>query len=381
MPQEDLEALAYAPITEETKRRTSIRLLETLQMVLDILDCPTVDPLRKQTHQHASSKERGDGARETIEALEPLHGAGWQSLVRTRLLHAIVRRRLMRMAKSGSGRYDFAAEGYPLNAEDMTATLASFCVAPLWACHKMAAPVPQRYKAGYIAHWRHCGYLLGVPQDILIKHFDTSTPNLSAPNKIFASLLTHLFIHKSDLEAFKVLPPPSLPLLHSMSDQPPFRTPLWRHLVVARFFLGDQLATALGIPYATPNQLVRLRLYLWGVVIPEYFGQWYPRRGWDVARGEVTQELLSRVVRFSLGRRSTFRPHAVEPGGVRQTGDLPDEAIEAERQGFVLNSKDGQRALRRYRWLMVEMIVVTGAVAVVSGWASWRVVKMAIDAL
>lgn len=96
--QSELEKLAYAPITDAVKQRTSTRLLETLQMVLDILDCPTVDP----TNKHSTDKA---GDRQYIDALTPIHGAGWQSLVRTRLLHGIVRRRVMRTVESG--KYNF----------------------------------------------------------------------------------------------------------------------------------------------------------------------------------------------------------------------------------------------------------------------------------
>lgn len=268
-------------------------------------------------------------------------------------------------------------DGYPINQEDMTATLASFCIAPLWALQQIHSPCPEHLKRAYVAHWRHCGYLLGIPSDILIQHFDVSQ-GLETPNKLFASLLTHLFAHPSDFEDLEKLPPPSLPLLHSMSDQPPFRTPLWRHLVVARFFLGDQLATALGIPYTTKGQVIRLKLYLWGVVVPEYFGRVW-RKGWEQARGEVTQELLARVVRFSLGRRSAFRAHSLIPdGGAKQEPDLSEEAIKAEKEGFSLNSKAGMKALRKYRLLMSEMVVVSASVVAVTAFAVYKALNMVV---
>ena len=45
-------------------------------------------------------------------------------------------------------------DGYPLNAEDMTATLGSFCVPPIVASLKIGSPMPLRMRMAYISKLR-----------------------------------------------------------------------------------------------------------------------------------------------------------------------------------------------------------------------------------
>ena len=273
-------------------------------------------------------------------------------------------------------------DGYPLNAEDMLLTLASFCVAPLWACQRIGSPIPARLQSAYIAHWRHVGYYLGVPSDILERHMQVDleplvgaqTDHMRGPNKIFASCLTHLFAHPKDLEDTQRLPPPTLPLLHTVADMPPFVTPLKNHFRAARFFLGDSLATALNIPRTTRFERLRLRGYFLGVTLPERFGKVYWRKSWDTQRRDLTRELLGIMVRFKLsGRRSMFRPHAVVPGQqTKQEPDLPSEVIELEKGHGEMDKRAAMKAYLKYQGLMIEMVVVGLGVVGLGGWAGWR---------
>ncbi len=274
-------------------------------------------------------------------------------------------------------------DGYPLNAEDMTATLASFSVAPLWALTRIHSPCPAHLRRAYIAHWRHVGYYLGIPTSILQRHFNVETEKGEGPaGKIFASLLTHLFIHPSDLEVKGKLPPPTLPLLHTAAGMPPFKTPLKHHFRAARFFLGDALSDALNIPETTTAQRILLQFYLLGVVYPEYFGMIYPRRGWERTRMELTQDLLGRLVRFSLeGRRSMFRPHVLEDKEgmtAKQEADLPDVVAAEEKVGVGLDPVGGRKVVARWRWMLLEMVVVTGVAGLGTAWSIYRVGKIAL---
>jgi hypothetical protein len=422
---DQINDVAYAPITPAVKQRTSVRLLETLQFVLDIMGSPVLsaqnvvpspeDPKKLVVEQ---TQRVGPGC------MTPLVGEGWKSTVRVRLLHGVVRRRVMSTVGKerekgfdGTGRkvgYDFekgqywlasrrhprlhmlisylSADGYPLNAEDMLLTLASFCVAPLWACQRIGSPIPARLQSAYIAHWRHVGYYLGVPSSILERHMQVDleprkgnekTDHMRGPNKIFASCLTHLFAHPKDLEDTQRLPPPTLPLLHTASDMPPFQTPLKNHFRAARFFLGDSLATALNIPRTTPFEQLRLRGYFLGVTLPERFGKVYWRRSWDVQRRDLTQHLLGIMVRHKLsGRRSMFRPHAIVPGQqTKQEPDLPEEVIELEKGEGELDHRAAMRSYLKYQALMIEMIVVGLGVVGLGGWAGWRAVNGMMERL
>jgi hypothetical protein len=275
-------------------------------------------------------------------------------------------------------------DGYPLNAEDMLLTLASFCVAPLWACQRIGSPIPPHLQSAFIAHWRHVGYYLGVPSDILSRHLKvtlnptkTDLDPMKAPNKIFASCLTHLFAHPKDLEDTQRLPPPTLPLLHTVADMPPFVTPLKSHFRAARFFLGDSLATALNIPRTTRWERIRLRAYFLGVTLPEQFGRVYVRTSWDVQRKRLTRDLLGRMVRFKLmGRRTMFRPHKIVPGQLtKQEPDLPQDVVDEEARGIDLDKRGAMVAYAKYQALMIEMAVVGFGVVGLGVYGGWKAVN------
>ncbi|KAJ9109251.1 hypothetical protein QFC21_000580 [Naganishia friedmannii] len=367
IPGEDLNDIAYAPITPQVRERTSVRLMETLQFVLDIMGSPlpiaSVDAAQGDV-ERPSDYDSLNASRLGPACLRPLTGEGWKSVIRTRILHGIVRRRLMNTVKDG--KYNFEKDGYPLNAEDMTATLGSFCIPPIVASLKIGSPMPLHFQAAYISHWRHVGYYLGIPSDILRRHFDVSQ-SLAPANKIFASLSTHLLAHPVDLEKRDRLPPPTLPLLHTAAGMEPFKTPLTHHFRAARYFLGDELATALNIPQSSPVQLALMQLSFYAIIYPEYFGMYYPRRNWERMRMQLSQDLLGRMVRSGLkGRRSMFRPHRLVAGqGAKQEGELPDDVKQAESFGLKLDPKGAYSAVRKYRALMIEMVLVSGLSAAV----------------
>lgn len=105
---ENLDDLAYAPITPQVRQRTSVRLLETLQFVLDIMGSPipiaSVDAAQGDV-ENANDFVKLNAARLGPACLTPLTGEGWKSVIRTRILHGIVRRRLMNTVKDG--KYNF----------------------------------------------------------------------------------------------------------------------------------------------------------------------------------------------------------------------------------------------------------------------------------
>jgi hypothetical protein len=104
----ELDDLAYAPITPQVRQRTSVRLLETLQFVLDIMGSPV--PIASMDAAQGDVENANDFAKLNATrlgpaCLEPLTGEGWKSVIRTRILHGIVRRRLMNTVKDG--KYNF----------------------------------------------------------------------------------------------------------------------------------------------------------------------------------------------------------------------------------------------------------------------------------
>jgi hypothetical protein len=149
----------------------------------------------------------------------------------------------------------------------------------------------------------------------------------------------------------------------------PFETPLKHHFRAARFFLGDELADALNIPRSSPAQLALMQLSFFAIIMPEYFGMYYPRKNWERQRMQLSQDLLGRLVRTGLkGRRSMFRPHKLVDGeGAKQAGELPDDIKQLEARGLKMDPKGAQSSVNRYRLLLLEMVVVSGVTLAVAG--------------
>ena len=97
-------------------------------------------------------------------------GMGWESALRVRVLHAKVRRSLLRAKiKGGDGRstalrrWDVEKNGIPINQEDMAATLLAFSVNVLIGIEIVAGkPLEEKVQRDYLALWRYLGWLLGV---------------------------------------------------------------------------------------------------------------------------------------------------------------------------------------------------------------------------
>lgn len=121
------------------------RLLETFQFVLEV------------THSIGFIKPGGDGHK---------------TAVRVRLLHAMVRQRIMKMAEiRGPSYYDISVHGVPTNKLDHLHALTTFC--NLHAYRQlpiMGITVPESETADYVALWRYLGYILGTPTE----HFVSS---------------------------------------------------------------------------------------------------------------------------------------------------------------------------------------------------------------
>ncbi|CAE6441146.1 unnamed protein product [Rhizoctonia solani] len=338
VPGKSSKAGEYA-ITPATSERTFKRLLETLQMVLDTMGGNT-----------SLVEREGKAVRPGVHDLAPGE-EGWRSVVRVRLLHGVARRRIMervRHPEGGIPGYDFNADGYPINQEDLAATLSSFCSAPLICLTRLGYHPSVSEKEDYIALWRHIGYYMGVDPEILSRHFSS----LSVNNKFLASTVAHL-LENPDPEASR-LPPPTMPILHAISHRPPFPSTFAYHCALTRFLVGDRLADHLQIPKTPLLEYYRLRTKLLLTKLPYYFGKVYRLRNWESRRVRISREGLSRVVRWQMGmRRTAFRPR-LEDGEIAP-GVEQSEAV-------VPNMVLGQAFMREYNFLIREMLGVIGGV-------------------
>lgn len=227
-------------------------------------------------------------------------GEAWQASTRVRLLHGVSRRRVsskLNLAKGNSLEEGGNAE-VALNQEDMLATLASFAVAPLWCLERLGAASPVLSadaegdgRRSYIRLWRHVGFYLGIPEEILTSHFSgylpagsllasvvvnlfppsgthsptgSTTPSTDEPPKEFAT--TSFDVSLCPVSGpHPTLPPPTLPVLQAIADQPPIGTSLEYHEGLTRLLVGDELADYLGLSkgtFASRLKLVRSSLPL-----------------------------------------------------------------------------------------------------------------------
>ncbi|CAE6396002.1 unnamed protein product [Rhizoctonia solani] len=343
-------------VTEATNDRTFKRLLETLQMILDVMG------------GHISLVEReGITVKPGVHDLTPGE-EGWRSVVRVRLLHGVARRRIMErvrhpeLSTEGLPRYDFSVDGYPINQEDLAGTLSSFCTAPLFCLGRLGYHPPLSEKEDYLALWRHIGYYMGIDPKILSRHFSS----LSVNNKFIASILVHLFEGPESKEGS--LPPPTMPILHAVANRPPFPTSFAYNCALTRFLVGDLLADYLQVPKTPPLEYYFLRTRLLLAKVPYLFGRVYRIRNWESRRIRISREGLSRVVRWQLGmRRTIFRPR-------REDGEIAPGVEQAE--AIVPNMVLGQAFMREYNIFIREMLGVMGGVVLsvlVVGWKarSW----------
>ena len=101
----------------------------------------------------------------SLESIQPL-GAGFASSLRVRLLHAAVRQRILRLAKSHPGYYDVSAYGIPINDLDSIATIATFSATILFISLPRQGIFPTtREIHDYIALWRLIALYTGTPTE------------------------------------------------------------------------------------------------------------------------------------------------------------------------------------------------------------------------
>ncbi|KAG8745731.1 hypothetical protein FRC10_007211 [Ceratobasidium sp. 414] len=294
---------------------------------------------------------------------------GWRSAVRVRLLHGVARRRIMErlhdhQTRPGIPNYDFNADGYPINQEDLAATLASFSIAPLLCLARQGYHTSRSDQEDFLALWRHVGFYLGIEPAILSRHFST----VPTGEKFLVSVVVHLLESPAiQPEGHKPLspslPPPTMPILRAISARPPFPISLDFNCALTRFFIGDTLADHLEVPGTPALQYIKLRTRLFLTKIPYLFGKAYKVRGWEARRVRLSREGLSRLVRWQMGlRRTAFRPR-------HEDGD-PAEGVE-EAEVVVPNMALGQAFMREYKFLIWEMVSVIASATtlfVVAGW-------------
>lgn len=92
-------------------------------------------------------------------------GDGWKVTVRIRMIHAQMRRLLLR-----SGEWDVAAEGVPLNMAHMALAATGFSSANLDLVRKLGVRLTDEERDGFMHIWHYVTWLLGVPEALLFSN-------------------------------------------------------------------------------------------------------------------------------------------------------------------------------------------------------------------
>ena len=187
------------------------------------------------------------------------NGSGWKAALRVRVLHAKVRRCLLKRKT-----WDKRRLGVPINQEDMAATLLAFSVNTLLGVEFVAGvQVSRQEQLDYIALWRYIGWLMGVHtlDDELfsenLRPLDPCGPgwyDTVDPIRHSQSMLQSIIIHLMKPDQSSVLVAHHLLKIgRSKQEHEPKKTlqpDAWFYFrsLQCRRFIGDPLADALQLP-------------------------------------------------------------------------------------------------------------------------------------
>lgn len=167
-------------------------------------------------------------------------GEGWQITLKVRLIHAQVRRMLLK-----SGRWNEAAWGAPVNQHDMAGTTLLFSVAILDGLRRLGMELTPQEGDEYTHLWRWVGRVIGVDSDILptcesdgMRLARLIEVTMGRPDQDSRDLTRVLF--ESSYEG--AVTPAQLKEAH--------RKATFGRLV-CRELIGDELADALEVPRST----------------------------------------------------------------------------------------------------------------------------------
>ena len=171
----------------------------------------------------------------SLESIKP-GGAGHVSSIRVRLLHAAVRRRIMKLSKERPDYFDVEQLGVPINDLDSIGTIASFSATLIWMSFPRQGIILRKQEIrDYIALWRLVAYYVGAPTE----HFET-------PQKAKAIMESLMMTEIQPSDTSRVL---ANNIILSLQCQPPAYPSRDFLNASARWLNGDKMADALGLDH------------------------------------------------------------------------------------------------------------------------------------
>jgi hypothetical protein len=166
---------------------------------------------------------------------------GWRASLRVRIVHALVRRRLL-----DSPDWPTAEWGVPISATAMMATaVGGFDVMPQRALADLGIPATPAERDARTALWRWVAYVMGVPEQLLPASWDEAERLMAA-----YATLDH-GPNPDGPELIRALTHNALPIVSALPE--PYAAPARRLLTpvveaMVRRWLGDEAADRLELP-------------------------------------------------------------------------------------------------------------------------------------
>ncbi len=207
--------------------------------------------LTEQAARRLNETARFVAATITPGGLRP-GAAGWQVTLKVRLIHAQVRRMILR-----SGRWNGAAWGAPINQHDEAGTLLLFSVAVLEGLRHLGLRITRDEAEAYVHLWRWSGWLMGVDPELLpatehegLRLGDIIAATQGAPDDDSRALTRAL------LESSR--PKRELGATNGSDNGPRAMRATLVGSTLCRTLIGDALADDLGVPGTRWQRVVPL---------------------------------------------------------------------------------------------------------------------------
>jgi hypothetical protein len=200
--------------------------------------------LEEQASRRINETARFVQATITPGGMRP-HGEGWQITLKVRLIHAHVRRMILK-----SQRWDNAAWGAPVNQHDQAGTLLLFSVMVLQGLRQLGMRIAPEAAQAYVDLWRWSGWLLGVDPELLPA---TEAEGLGVGEVIAATLGEPDADSRRLTRALLEAP---LRKARTVRERANAKRVMRFSAAMCRALLGDQMGDALAVPRSSWRYMV-----------------------------------------------------------------------------------------------------------------------------
>ena len=235
----------------------------------------------------------------TREGALKVGGKGYKSAMRVRMMHAIVRQRLV--AHPG---WDNASWGIPINKADSASTNVAFSMAMIYGVKRLGFQLSNNEMLAILHLWRYIGSLMGDDTDWLPKTVEEGLQcliliNLSNKNQPDEDSLALAHDYLSSFKPKEDDPSLEMKLFYQFMS--------WRHRAFAEYLIPSDLYKKLQLP---SSYLTWLSVPL--IEVPfnftlEQFRMRMPNLNqWVEERGSKQQEA---IIKMRMGRKqATYKP-------------------------------------------------------------------------